>query len=92
MAAKDCFIIPQFQTAMSYLPPNGVDPAGGAHAHPGGTGDGPAAPTPPPQSRPPTGGPLPPPRKSRHDDEEQGKLFVGGLSWDSTQGRDSVMS
>ena len=74
---------------MSYLPPNGVDPAGGAHPGPGGHGPDAHAPTPPPpQSRPPAGGggPPPQPRKpSRHDDEEQGKLFVGGLSWDTTQ-------
>ena len=73
----------QSQTAMSYLPPNGVDPAGGAH--PGGPVGGPGdAQSPPSQSRPhhPDG---PPPRKSRHDDEEQGKLFLGGLSWDTTQ-------
>lgn len=29
-------------------------------------------------------------RKPRHDDEEQGKLFVGGLSWDTTQ--DTLLS
>ena len=83
-------IILPLQAAMSYLPPNGgVAPSGGAHH---GHGE-PPAPTPPPQSRP-TGGPPgpPPPRKSRHDDEEQGKLFVGGLSWDTTQGRDPPMS
>ena len=70
---------------MSYMPPNGVDPSG-VVGHPG---DAPApTPPPPPQSSRPPGGPGPPPprKPSRHDDEEQGKLFVGGLSWDTTQG------
>lgn len=44
---------------------------------PGGSG---------PRSGAPANGPGPTqPRKHRHDDEEQGKLFVGGLSWDTTQ-------
>jgi len=33
----------------------------------------------------PTQGPGVPNKKHRHDDEEQGKLFVGGLSWDTAQ-------
>lgn len=43
-------------------------------------------PVPPPhRSNGPAGGGGGGGRKHRHDDEEQGKLFVGGLSWDTTQ-------